>query len=79
MPKRFGFKRSARSALMGAGSVLHPILTPRSSHPALDDALALHQDQVVIAGDFWSAIETFDASLESDIANSEDPSDPGQR
>jgi hypothetical protein len=79
MPKRFGFKRSARSTLMGAGSVLHPILVPRSSHPALDDALALHQDQVAIAGDFWSAIETLDASLESDIANPEELSDPGQQ
>ena len=70
MPKPFGFKRSARHALMGAGAVLGSISVGRPANPALRDALALYQDQVAIAGDFWSAIETLDADLESDIATS---------
>jgi len=64
MPKRFGFKRTARSALMGAGAVLGALPAGRAADPALRDALALYQDQVAIAGDFQSAM----AALESDIA-----------
>jgi uncharacterized membrane protein len=53
---------------MGGGTVLGPISLWRPTNPALHDALALRQDQVAIAGDFWSAIETLDADLESDVA-----------
>jgi hypothetical protein len=56
MPQRFGFKKSFRHVLRGAGSVLHPIFVPRPSDPALHDALALQKDFAVVGQDMWDAV-----------------------
>jgi hypothetical protein len=56
------------SFLMGAGSVLQNLLPRPPRNPALRDAAALREDQLVVAEELWRAVEVFDRSLPPDIA-----------
>ena len=67
MPKCLRFSRPS-SFLMGAGAVLETLLPRTPRNPALRDAAALRQDQLVVAQELWRAVEVFDASLPPDVA-----------
>jgi hypothetical protein len=59
---------SPSSFLIGAGAVLESLLPRAPRNPALQDAAALRQDQLVVAQELWRAVEAFDASLPPDVA-----------
>jgi hypothetical protein len=67
MRKRLRFSRPG-SFLMGAGSVFQSLLSRTPRNPALRDAAALREDQLVVAQELWRAVEVFDRSLPPDIA-----------
>jgi hypothetical protein len=71
MPKCLRFSRHD-SFFMGAGSVLENLLPRTPRNPALRDAAALRQDQLVVAQELWRAVEVFDASLSTDVARLKD-------
>lgn len=60
MSKPFGFKRTFHHVLMGAGSLLHPLIVTRPADPALHDALALQRDLAVVGQDMWDAVDLFE-------------------
>lgn len=46
------------SAIVGAGAVLGTVATGAPYNPAFADALAMRNDQIAVAGDFWGAVAT---------------------
>lgn len=54
---------AATSALVGAGSVVASVATGVPHNRVVADVLALRNDQIAVAHDFWGSVSVFDARL----------------